>query len=198
MFHVSAALVSLVFTLILFTPAQLPWVAACFAGTFWTLEGLRRISPRANDLLMAFFAPIARPIERVRVNSATWYMTALVLLASTGSTIIAAVGVAVLGFADPTAAIVGRRFGRVKLVHGRTLEGTVTFAVVGAAAALGVIAWLPAPPPLGIAVLIAATAGTAGAFAELFSRRIDDNFAIPLVSAAAAAAVLLASGHTMY
>lgn len=189
---------SLTFTLFLFTPEQLPWVAATFAGTFWTLEGVRRIYPRANDRIMAFFAPIARPIERVRVNSGTWYMTALVLLASTGSTIVAAVGVAVLGFADPTAAIVGRRFGRVKLVNGRTLEGTITFAVVGAAAALGVIAWVDAPPPLPIAFLIAAAAGTAGALAELFSRRIDDNFAIPLVSASAAVAVLWSTGHTLY
>jgi dolichol kinase len=147
---------------------------------------------------MAFFAPIARPRERVQVNSATWYMTALVLLASTGSTIVAAVGVAVLGFADPTAAIVGRRFGRVKLVNGRTLEGTITFAVVGAAAALGVMAWLSAPPPLPIVFLIAAASGTAGALAELFSRRVDDNFAIPLVSAAAAVAVLWATGHSLY
>jgi dolichol kinase len=106
--------------------------------------------------------------------------------------------VAVLGFADPTAAIVGRRFGRVKLVNGRTLEGTITFFVVGVAAALGVVAWLPAPPPVAVALALAAAAGVAGALAELFSRRIDDNFSIPIVSAAATAAVLLASGHTLY
>jgi dolichol kinase len=169
-----------------------------FAGTFWSLECLRRISPRANDALMAFFAPIARPIERERVNSATWYMTALFLLASTGSTIAAVVGVAVLGFADPTAAIVGRRFGRVKLVHGRTLVGTMTFLVVGAAAAFSVVAWLPTPPPLAIAVGLAAAAGIGGALAELLSHRIDDNFSIPLVAAAAAATVLLATGHALH
>ena len=189
---------SLVFALVVFTPAQLPWVAGLFAGTFWFLEGLRRISPRANDALMAFFAPIARPVERVEVNSATWYMTALVLLASTGSTLLCVVGVAVLGFADPTAAIVGRRFGRVTLVHGRTLEGTATFLVVGAAATFGAVMLLPAPPALALAVVLAAAAGAAGALAELLSKRVDDNFAIPLVAAAAAATVLLATGHSLW
>ena len=52
---------SLTFTLVVFTPTQLPWVAGLFAGTFWFLEGLRRIAPRANDAIMAFFGGPAQP-----------------------------------------------------------------------------------------------------------------------------------------
>ena len=36
---------------------------------------------------------------------------------------------------------------------------------------------------LSVRVTMAATAGLLGAVAELFSRRIDDNFAIPVASA---------------
>lgn len=193
-FHVSSAIVCLILTLVIFTPSQLPWAAAVFAGSAWSLEILRRVSPAWNDRLMAFFRPIAHAAERGRVNSATWYMTSLVLLASTGSTILAVVGVAVLGFADPVAGLVGRRFGRTPLLHGRTLEGSITFFVVGTVAALAACWLLPARPPLGIVLLVCAAASLAGAAAELFSRRIDDNLSIPLSAASAAALALVALG----
>jgi dolichol kinase len=195
LFHLSAALVSLLFAMVLFTPTQLPWAAAVFAVTFWSLEGLRRIVPRTNDALMTFFRHVARPSERHRVNSATWYMTALLLLASTGSTLLSVVGVAVLGFADPAAATVGRRFGRVKLANNRTLEGSLTFVIVGTAAAFVALMLLAAPPPAPLALAVALAAATSGALAELFARRVDDNFLIPLVAAGAAAVLLRTTGH---
>lgn len=193
-FHVASALVCLFLTLVVLTPAQLPWAAAAFAGTAWTLEALRRVSPHWNDRLMAFFGPIAHASESRRVNSATWYMTSLVVLAASGATILAVVGVAVLGFADPVAGLVGRRFGRTHLLHGRTLEGTATFFFVGLLAAFGAIVLLPRPPSFGVAVLSAVAASSAGAVAELFSRRIDDNLSVPLSAAAATALVLVVSG----
>ena len=198
LFHACAAIVSLVFALVLFTPAQLPWAAAAFAGTFWFLEGLRRVVPRSNVAIMAFFRPIARSHEHYQVNSATWYMTALLLLASTGSTILSVIGVAVLGFADPAAGIVGRRFGRLKLINNRTLVGSLTFLVVGTISALAVMALLPVSPPTMVAVYTALAAAGAGAVAELLSRRVDDNFLIPLAAAGAAAAVLLGTGSSLY
>jgi dolichol kinase len=193
-FHVASALVCLVLTLVVFTPAQLPWAAAAFAGTAWALEISRRISPAANERLMAFFAPIAHAAEARRVNSATWYMTSLVVLAATGSTMLAVVGVAVLGFGDPLAGLVGRRFGRVELLHGRTLEGSLAFFVTGTLAAFGASWLVPSHPAPGIMLLTAAAASLAGAAAELFSRRVDDNLSIPLSAAVGAALALFAAG----
>jgi dolichol kinase len=193
-FHVASALVCLVLTLVVFTPSQLPWAAAAFAGTAWSLEILRRISPAANERLMVFFRPIAHASEARRVNSATWYMTSLVILAATGSTILAVVGVAVLGFADPLAGLVGRRFGRIRLLHGRTLEGSLTFFVTGTITAFAASWLLPAPPPPGVMLLTAASASLAGTIAELVSRRVDDNLSIPLSAAMGAALALFALG----
>lgn len=195
LFHMSAAIVSLLFTLVVFDSYELPLVAGAFAGTFWILEALRRPFPRFNALLMRFFAPIAHPQETHEINSATWYMTALTLLALTHSQVLCTIGVAVLGFGDPVASTVGRKFGRVELVRRRTLEGSLAFVV--AATLVTAVALVFATPrlPMGVALVTSFVAALAGAVAEILSRHIDDNFTIPLVAASAAAVALALLGH---
>ncbi|MCA9606075.1 MAG: hypothetical protein KC619_10800 [Myxococcales bacterium] len=153
----------------------------------WTMETLRRTSPRLNRLLMKAFAPVAHPHETHRVNSASWYVTALFLLSLTRQPLICAIGVAVLGFGDPAAALVGRKLGRIKLMHGRTLEGSLAFFAIGALAAFGTallfgpgLAW---PALLGMS----AAGAAAGSLAELSSLRIDDNLSVAIAASVAAA-----------
>jgi dolichol kinase len=196
-FHVGAALFCLVLTLVVFTPQQLPWAAAAFAGTAWSLEAIRRIWPSTNEHLMKFFRGVAHPSERHRVNSSTWYMTALVPLAATGSTILCVIGLAVLGFGDPAAAFVGRRWGRIQIGGRRTLEGTFAFVGVAATASFGFVQVLGTPPAMPIALGASAVAALTGAATELVSRRVDDNFSIPLAAAAAAAVALTLAGHPL-
>jgi dolichol kinase len=144
-------------------------------------------------MLFRVFGPLAHPHEHHRVNSATWYATALLVLALTHSKLLCTVGVAVLGFGDPAAAVLGRRFGRVRLVHGRTLEGTLSF--VGVATAVAFLAlWLGYPHPVAGALLLALSGALAGGLAELFSLRVDDNLSVPLAAAVAAAGAAWALG----
>lgn len=186
-FHVGNALG--VVALLVFLPSQ--WLiplASAFFGLAVFLETSRRVSARWNDVLMKLFGPVAHPYEHYRVNSASWYVGALFVLAWMQRPMVAAVGVGVLGLADPAASIVGRRFGRHKLIHGRTLEGTTTFAIVGALVAAAVL--LGFGTPILTALVVALVSGVAGALAELLSRRIDDNFSVPVLTAAAAWGVL--------
>lgn len=162
-------------------------VPACLMA--WTAEISRRRSARVNAWLMRVLSPIAHPHEHHRVNSATWYTTALALLSLSREPLAAAVGLAVLGLGDPAAALVGRRFGRIKLRHGRTLEGTLAFVAVGLVGALGAVYAFEPRTPLLLALGIAAAGSVAGAVAELLSLRVDDNLSIPLSAAAAAFSV---------
>lgn len=168
-------------------------VAVAFAVAGWTMEWRRRHSPAVNDQLMNLFGPVAHAHERHHVNSATWYCTALVLLALVGTDIANGLGVLVLGFADPVAAQVGRRFGRVRIRSGRTLEGSLGFFVAGAGVSLLALGLTHPEVPMGARLALAAVAGASGALAELFSFRLDDNLTIPIVTAAAVtgAALLL-------
>lgn len=193
-FHISWGLVGATLTLLL-SPGVLVGVALAFAAASWTMELVRRRSPAFNQRIMRVFRHVSRPHEVEQVNSSTWYASALLLLTLSFEPTIILTGVLVLAFADPAAAIIGRRFGRVPLINGRTVEGTLTFAFVGALVSFTVLSLaggglLPSYA-FGVRLTIALAAGSLGAIAELVSDRVDDNFSIPLSSALAAWAVLL-------
>ncbi|MBX2803296.1 MAG: hypothetical protein KTR31_36790 [Myxococcales bacterium] len=150
----------------------------------WGMELARRRSAAVNRVLMRFFSPVAHPHEAHRINSATWYVTAVFLMSLTVPVDVGFAALAVLGMGDPAAALVGRRYGRTPLLHGRTLEGSLAFVVVGGAAAFAVLTLVSAAP-WWILALRALAAAVAGATAEVLARRIDDNLAIPLGASAA-------------
>ncbi|HNF95711.1 MAG TPA: hypothetical protein PK493_00385, partial [Pseudomonadota bacterium] len=130
--------------------------------------------------------------ERYRVNSSTWYVTALLILAVATPKAVAALAVVVLGIGDPIAALVGRRFGKTRLRAGRSLEGSLGFVLSASLGSL-VVAAMMMPGGIGRWALIAMVAGFAGAVAEVFSTKLDDNLTIPLAEAAAVTA-LIATG----
>ena len=171
-------------------PSWLLPIALSFAVWAWSMEVSRRVSPRINRLLMWAFGPVAHAHEAWRINSATWFSSALVVVALLGSPLAAMIAFLVLGWADPAAGIIGRKYGRIRLVHGRSLEGTLTFAVVGTLVSLGaLLLWHP-ELSLGAMVCVALAGAVPGAIAELFARRIDDNLAIPATAALGVVAAL--------
>lgn len=191
LFHVASGLGALSLVRLLPGRGWLVAVSAAFAVSGWTMEIARRRSRAVNDLLMRLFAPVAHPHERHRVNSSTWYCTALLALSLLAPLRSAEIGVLVLALADPAAGLIGRRFGRTRLRGARSLEGSLGFLAVGTLVAA---TWLILGSGLAVrpALFIAAVAATVGALVELFSTRLDDNLTIPLsVTAAAAAAELL-------
>lgn len=192
-FHAAGGLAAVALVEFVLTPASMLWVAAAFCAYAWSMEAARRLIPGVNDRLMKLYGKVAHPHEWHRVNSATWFTTALLLLALTGRPMLAAIACAVLGLADPAAALVGRRYGRTRLVNGRSLEGSLAFFVVGFAASLAITAGLHGFG-LGVAAIGAAGAAAVAALVELFSRRIDDNLTIPLAAAAGAWVALALAG----
>lgn len=159
-------------------------IAATMAGMAWVFEISRRYSPAWNRALMWVFSRVAHPHEAHRVNSSTWYVSALLLLSFTGDSALCAVAAAVLAVADPAAATVGRRWGSIKLVNGRSLQGTLTFVVTGALSAWAVLELFHPELTGWRAPLLGLMAATPAALAELYSRRVDDNFSIPVTAAA--------------
>lgn len=192
LYHVGNGLMILALIEFVLSPRMMIWVAGGFVGLVWGMEISRRIWPRFNDFLMQkIFHKVAHPHEATYVNSATWYVNALFVLALTCPPAISAMAVIILGFADPAAALIGRRFGRVRLVNGRSLEGSATFWVVGTLVAWAVLLIFHHEIPMWSGFWMSMAAACFGALAELFSRRIDDNLSIPLASAAGASLMAL-------
>lgn len=186
--HFGSATLALLLVHLALPPAWLLPLGAGLAAWAWSLEAGRRLSPRFNKVLMAILGRFAHPHEAYRVNSSTWYCTALFVLGLTGSTTLVLVALAVLGYADPAAAIIGRRWGSIKLVNGRSLQGTAAFFGVGLVASSVVLGLTR--PDLGLAILpMAVGAALLGALAELYSLRVDDNLSVPAAAAAGAGLV---------
>ncbi len=166
--------------------------STAFATFAWTLEITRRRWPAWNAILMRTMGLVAHEHEAYTVNSATWMGTGLVMIAPFFSLPTCALALVTLGFGDPAAGFVGRRFGRHKLVNNRSLEGTIAYAAVAFAAGVATLTiW---HPTLGIrGVIAAAVAAVVGALTELFCRTIDDNFAVPVMVATAVGLVLQGS-----
>ncbi|MBS1153386.1 MAG: phosphatidate cytidylyltransferase [Myxococcaceae bacterium] len=190
LFHVAAALVAVATIEWAHSPTLILIIAVTWAVSCWALELARRLDPRVNRVLMRFFKPVAHIHEATRVNSSTWYATGLLVLALTQSALLCATAVAILGVADPMAALVGRKFGRIKLIHGRSLEGTLTFFVSGSLIAFAVLRLFHTQLDAGQSLAVAIAAAACGALAELLSLRVDDNLSVP-VSAALGAALAL-------
>ncbi|HEY2512036.1 MAG TPA: hypothetical protein VGI39_14310 [Polyangiaceae bacterium] len=166
-------------------------IAVVFAFYAWAMEAGRRVSPRLNERLMRFYSSVAHTHEYYRVNSGTWYATALVILAVLSVRPASMAALAVLGVADPVAAFVGRRWGKHKIRTGRSLEGTLAFVGSASVAAAIALAWAGVRSP-GEFLALTAISAVAGALAELVTESLDDNLTIPVtVGAVATAAIAL-------
>jgi len=143
-----------------------------------------------------FFKIVAHPREVHHVNSATWLATSVAVLALTYSPIVALVALAVVTFADPAAATIGRKWGRTTLVHGRSLEGSLSFFAVGTLAPLaGLLLFHSDVLSVTASLVVCASAALTGGVAELVSRRLDDNLTVPMSAAVGAVIALLCLGH---
>ncbi|MDI1447629.1 hypothetical protein [Polyangium sp. 6x1] len=185
LFHIASGLLALVMLRIVPSRGWLIAASVSLAAWAWSCEIARRLSPAVNERLMKFFSRVAHPMERHRINSSTWYLTALVGLSLFAPFQAAELGVVVLGLADPAAGFIGRRIGRTKILANRSLEGTLGFFAVGTLAALATLTAFHGMP-LPAMLLIASAGAAAGAIAELVSSRLDDNFTIPVTVAIAA------------
>ena len=140
---------------------------AALAGLAAALDLLRLASPRTGRLVAAVAGSAFRPSESRAPSGATalaWgYFAAWALFDPR----FAAAAVVVAGLADPSAAWVGRRFGRGP---GKTLAGSAACATMGG---LVLVAF-------GFSATAALAGGLVAALAERVPWRGVDNLLVPL------------------
>jgi len=185
--HATSGLLGALLVEVFLTPTLALWIAIIFCSYAWATEFVRRRSPKFNERVMAFYGAVAHPHEHHRINSATWYCTALLVLAVFFEMYQISIALAVLGLADPAAALIGRRWGKVKLINNRTLEGTLTFIVIGFIVSWAILTlWHNDQFTHSQILILSFAASTCGALGELFAGHIDDNFLTPISAAAGA------------
>ncbi len=154
-----------------------------FVVFFGGVEILRRVSKRVNDFWTdRVFAGVGRPQERHRINSASYYLWGMTLIAIVAPKTIVCAALLVLAFGDPVASAIGYRIQLFRFKNGKSLGGSLSFVLAAGLVAglyLGIFGGMTTAGWLGLAVVMA----LAGAAAELLNGRLDDNFAIPVACA---------------
>lgn len=139
------------------------------------VEVARRVSTAAARGFDRWLGGLLKDRERTRLTGATTlalgFTAAALLLPGTP----ALAGILFAGVADPAAALVGRRYGRLRYPGGKSAAGSVAFLGVGFGLGLGL--------GLDPAAALVAAALTAGV--EAPSPPVDDNLYLPLAGAAA-------------
>lgn len=153
-------------------------VAALAAIDLWRFR-----SATGDRLFWKYLGPLAGEKERRGPNTSLYYAAALLLSVLVFPRYAAIGAVVSLAAGDPTAAIVGRRWGRIRIA-GKSIEGAAANALVSFAL---IRIFVPSSA-------IAAAGALAGAIIEIVPvPHLDDNVTVPLAAGCAmlAAATLL-------
>ena len=150
------------------------FIAGAFVGIAVIVEFLKWVSESFRELFFRFFEFILRRHERKgAITGATYYIIGTFLCIVIFDKNIAIVSVFFIVLGDTAAALVGKAWGRIKLIGNKSLEGSAACFVV---CALISLFWLN--PIIGIIGAFVAT------LAELLPLRIDDNLTVPIISGA--------------
>jgi dolichol kinase len=140
----------------------------------------RRFVKPIDDLVKKYLGQIMRDEEKDRkvLTGATYMLMASVLTIMFFSKEVAIFALTVLIISDATAALVGKRFGRIRFFD-KSLEGSISFAVSAILVYYFYVEIFYFSLPLGKSLLVIMVA----TIVELFAKklRLDDNLAIPLV-----------------
>jgi len=153
---------------------KMVYICLCLMFAIFAVYDLLRFFGHQSikNFLNRYFGFLIRPRENKGFSGATTIVLAGLLVYLLFDLEVAAASMIIIVIGDTSAAVIGRRFGRIKF-RSKSLEGTLAFA---ATSALVVIVVPDLPYKVAIAgVLI-------GALVELLPLYIDDNLTVPLAS----------------
>ncbi len=156
-------------------------ILALFIGTMVFLESWRFRNPKVNRWMFEHFKGFTKDKERERISSTTLFLAAAALTILLFPRGVAIAALLFLTVGDPIAEIVGTRWGRLRILRGKTLEG----ALAGAGACFLAGVPLLLADGLGLTLPVIAIGAAAAAVTELLPFPLDDNFTIPFGSALA-------------
>lgn len=165
--------------------SQVLTLMLAFAGFFTFIEVVRRLYQPCNDFLVdKLFGQIARPQERYKITSATFYYAGLTVIAFLAPRIPVCLAILVLAIGDPAASIFGSRWRGKRFYNDKSWVGSLAFFLSSLTMTLLYLT-IFSSGGFGTKLLAATTVSLVGAVVELFSDRVDDNFSVPVACALA-------------
>lgn len=158
------------------------------AGGFilWTvsLETIRHLNPKVNDWVCRWFKPIMRERERTKINSAMFYIVAMLIVYFVFPIEVTMLAMLFIALGDPVAGVVGVFWGKRKLSPHSSLEGSLACFATCALMAYACAGFLISTNiSLFSLIIFSILSGLTGAIAEASFKKLDDNLVMPLLSA---------------
>jgi dolichol kinase len=150
------------------------WIVGVALIVLGVVEVLRFTLPPVQRAFAFVFGLLLRDEEMKGPHGSLYFLSGVFVCVLLFPKHLACVGLVYLAVGDTAAEVVGRRFGRVKLLGPKTLEGSAACFVSSAAVGLFLLPW-----PLALVGAAAAT------LFELFGTGNVDNATIPVGAAAA-------------
>ncbi|MCX7978929.1 MAG: hypothetical protein N2578_07990, partial [Bdellovibrionaceae bacterium] len=151
-------------------------------GLFILVDFLRLRFAPLNELTLVLMGPLMRDCERNSIAGTTWLLAGVLLVAWIFPHEVTAISILFLAFADPVASFIGLKFGKDKILGGKTLQGFFGGYVACALAGFSYL-YFQGQDALR-SLVFAMIAALIGALAELLPvAGIDDNFTLPVFSA---------------
>ncbi|RKY04065.1 hypothetical protein DRP77_04855 [Candidatus Poribacteria bacterium] len=147
------------------------WILCGIAVLYFTSELLRFTHPQVNRFILMRVSALLRKDEHQKVTGSGYYLIGALLSIILFDKMVAIVSMLFLIFGDFSAAVVGMRWGRVKLIGSKSLEGSLGCLAACLAVSLPLL-----PPKTAIVGSLVAT------IVELLPLRINDNLLIPVIS----------------
>ena len=150
-------------------------IVGVIAGIAIVVELLKWLYPPFSELFFRFFKPVLRSHERKgAITGATYFIVSTLLCVIFFEKHLAIICIFFMVLGDTAAALVGKKWGRTKLIGKKSLEGSMACFTICAICAMISLFWLN--PIVGLVGALVAT------LAELLPLRIDDNLTVPLIS----------------
>jgi dolichol kinase len=163
--------------LVLFAPSKRWAIGILAAGLalMLVIDTARYFSRRGKKLFWRHLGFLTSEKEKKGPTTSLYYAASLLLCVIIFPVFAAIGGVISLAAGDPVAALVGRRYGKLR-IGGKSVEG----ALANAAVTFGLISIFVRP------VQVAAAGALAGAIVEMFEiPYLDDNITVPLAAGGA-------------
>ncbi len=102
-------------------------VLTIFIGILFFFEYLRFKNRLFNEMIFRKFSSYLKEEEKKKISSTTTFFVVMFLLIFLFSKEVALISLSVMIISDTISALAGSYWGRVKLVKGKTLEGSLSF-----------------------------------------------------------------------
>ncbi len=163
---------------------------AVLTAVVLALDLTRLRVPALNLFIQTRFSSFIRPSEADKLTGTPPYLLGIGLTLLFYRTDIATAAVCFLAFGDVAATAIGERYGRTKISGEKSLEGTMAFVAMAAAAGFALAG---IGIHLGPGLIVAGALAAAGV--ELLPLPVNDNLLIPLVSGGVMELIARAAGH---